>query len=89
MEKMGRENGDGGKKEKFTRANFRKWYLKHSSGFWPHYIFFQMRFFFCLFQFLDFHHLRDILLRLILTKGNEIVYMQSVPIIRQKFVDVG
>ena len=44
-----------------------------------------MRFFFCLCQILDLHHFRDILLILILTKGN--VFMQSLLVFRQKFVD--
>ena len=29
----GRENCEGGKKEKFAWAIYRKWYLKYSSGF--------------------------------------------------------
>ena len=38
-------------------------------------------------QILDLHHFRYILLILILTKGN--VFMQSLLVFRQKFVDAG
>ena len=49
--------------------------------------FLKMRFFLCLCRILDLHHFRDILLILRLTKGN--VFMQSVLVFRQKFVDAG